>query len=126
MQSTSDTRYPKRGFGVARCSPDHHDSDGAIVLRPNGFSQPDYSVIDKDPDGQELAVGRIFRNHGLVGGGQPRFWGVEFFQRAGRAEPHQGQVDTLDEAKAAWRQCRDSADVPIHWPLTMRRESSNG
>jgi len=25
---------------------------GTIVLRPNGFSQPDYSVIYKDPDGR--------------------------------------------------------------------------
>jgi hypothetical protein len=48
----------------------------------------------------------------LVGGGRRWFWGVDFFHRQGRAEPHQGQVDTLDEAKAAWRKCWDSADVP--------------
>ena len=32
---------------------------GTIVLRPNEFTQPDYSVIYKDPDGRELTVGRI-------------------------------------------------------------------
>jgi hypothetical protein len=29
---------------------------GKIVLRPNEFSQPDYSVIYKDPDGRELTL----------------------------------------------------------------------
>jgi hypothetical protein len=82
---------------------------GQIVLRPNEFSQPDYCVIYKDPDGRELTVGRIFRNHGLAGGERPWFWGVDFFQRAGRAKLHQGQVNTLDEAKAAWRKCWDSS-----------------
>ena len=38
---------------------------GTIVLRPNDFSQPDYDAIYKDPDGRELTVGRIFRNHAL-------------------------------------------------------------
>lgn len=59
-------------------------------------------MIYKDPDGRELTVGRIFRNHGLAGGERPWF---DFFQRQGRAEPRQGQVDTLEEAKAAWRKC---------------------
>jgi hypothetical protein len=89
---------------------------GSIVLRPNGFSQPDYDVVYKDPDGRELTVGRIFRNHALVGGERSWFWGVDFFQRKGRAEPQQGQVDRLEEAKAAWRKCWDSADTPIRWP----------
>ena len=31
---------------------------GTIVLRPNEFTQPDYSVIYKDPDGRERTVGR--------------------------------------------------------------------
>ena len=44
---------------------------GTIVLRPNGFSQPDHDVIYKDPDGRELTVGRIFGNHGMVGGARP-------------------------------------------------------
>ena len=34
---------------------------GTIVWRANEFSQPDYSVIYKDPDGRELSVGRLFR-----------------------------------------------------------------
>jgi hypothetical protein len=67
---------------------------------PGEFSQPDYSVVYKDPDGMERTVGRIFRNHGLVGGERPWFWGVEFFQRGGRTEPHQGQVDTLEEGES--------------------------
>jgi hypothetical protein len=97
---------------------------GTIVLRPNDFGQPDYDVIYKDPDGRELTVGRIFRNHALVGGERPWFWGVEFFQRKGRAEPQQGQVDGLEEAKAAWRKCWDSADTPICWPPSMQRDAS--
>jgi hypothetical protein len=28
---------------------------GKIVLRPNDFSQPDFSVIYKDPDGRKKA-----------------------------------------------------------------------
>ena len=88
-----------------------------IVLRPNGFSQPDYDVIHKDPDGRERSVGRIFHGtSGTVGGATPWFWTVEHHQRRRRAAPHQGRCDTLDEAKAAWRRCWDSADVPIHWP----------
>ena len=89
---------------------------GTIVLRTNQFRQPDYSVIYTDPDGRKRVVGRIFRNHGMVGGGQPWFWGIDYFQRKGRSKPHQGQVDTLERAKAAWRRCWDSADVPINWP----------
>ena len=98
--------------------------DGTIVLRPNEFSQPDYSVIYKSPDGRQRVVGRIFRNHGLVGGGRPWFWGVDFFQTRGRTEPHYGQVDTLEEAKAAWRKCWDSADTSIHWPPSMQRANA--
>ena len=93
---------------------------GTIVLRPNEFSQPDYSVVYKDHDGREVTVGRIFRNDGLVGGERPWFWGVEFFQRQGRAEPHQGQVDTLEEAKAAWR------NVGIHRRRSIGRLRCSG
>ena len=32
-------------------------------------------------------------------------WTVEFHQRKGRAEPHQGHVLTEDEAKAQWKRC---------------------
>src|SRR5215213_8109323 len=89
---------------------------GAIVLRANEFSQPDYDVIYKDPDGRELGVGRIFRNDGMAG--RPWFWGLEFHQAQGRATPYYGQGETLEAAKAAWRQCWDSADT-LHWPAWM-------
>ena len=97
---------------------------GTIVRRPNDFSQPDYSVVYKDPDGRELIVGRIFKNHGLAGGTRPWFWGVEFHQAQGRAKPWDGQVETLEEAEAAWRKCWDSADLPIRWPPALRRPST--
>ena len=101
---------------------------GKIVLRPDdGFSQPDYSVIYKDPGGRELSVGRIYRDiTGTVGGAAPWFWAVEHHQRKGRAEPHQGRCDSLDEAKAAWRRCWDSTGTPIHWPPALRRKNSGG
>ena len=40
---------------------------------------------------------------------------MDFRQRKGRSEPHQGHVQTEDEAKAAWKRCWESADVPINW-----------
>ena len=99
---------------------------GAILLRPNEFTQPDYSVIYKDQDGRERIVGRIYHStSGTVGGAAPWFWTVQFHQRAGRAAPHQGRCDTLDEAKAAWRKCWDSADVPINWPPSMQRSGAD-
>lgn len=79
---------------------------GKIGLRPNEFSQPDYSVIYKDPDGRELSVGRIFRPT-LADNTPVWFWSVEFHPRKGRAEPHDGRCDSLDEATAAWRRCWD-------------------
>ena len=91
-----------------------------IFLRPNEFSQPNYSVIYRHDGGRELTVGRIFKNHGFTGGAQSWFWSVEFHQTQGRATPHNGQVETLEEAKAAWRKCWDSADVPINWPPSMQ------
>ena len=96
---------------------------GTIVLRPtNEFTQPDYSIVYKDPDGRALGVSRIYRDtSGTVGGATPWFWTMEHHQRQGRAEPHQGRCDSLDEAKAAWRRCRDSADMPLHWPPSTRR-----
>ncbi len=42
--------------------------DGTIVLRPNEFSQPDYSVIYKTWTDESARLGRIFSNDGLVGG----------------------------------------------------------
>ena len=102
-------------------APRTHDSypagmtlPGTIVLRPNEFSGQGYEIIYKDPnDGRELTVGRIFC---LGGDKQPWFWGITSSQRQGRAEPHQGHAETLDQATAAWRKCWDSADTPINWP----------
>jgi hypothetical protein len=90
---------------------------GTIVLRPNEFSGQGYEMVYKDPDGRELTVGRIFR---LAADERPWFWGVTSSQRRGRAAPHQGHGATLEEATAAWRNCWDSADVPIHWPPSMQ------
>jgi len=98
----------------------------AIFLWPNEFSQPDYSVIYRHDGGRELHVGRIFKGHGFVGGGGSWFWGVEFHQAQGRALPFYGQVDTLEDAKAAWRKCWDSADVPIKWPPNVETAWTNG
>ena len=99
---------------------------GAIVLRPNELTQPDYSVIYKDPDGRERSVGRIFLDNAMVSGQTPWFWSVEFHQRRGRTEPHQGQADDLEAAKAAWRKCWDSAETPIHWPPALQRKPMRG
>ena len=103
------------------------DSLQMIFLRPNGLGSPDdYSEWYRHGDGRELSVGRIFLNNALVGGQTPWFWSVEFHQRRWRAEPHQGQADDLESAKAAWRKCWDSADTPIHWPPSKRQEGSHG
>jgi hypothetical protein len=45
-------------------------------------------VIYKDGGGRELTIGRISAISGMIGGERPWFWGVDFFQRAGRAQPH--------------------------------------
>jgi hypothetical protein len=90
---------------------------GTILLQPNEFTQPDYSIVHKDPDGRALEIGRIYRDTtGTVNRAKPWFWMVEHHQRRGRAGPHQGRCDSLEEAKAAWCKCWDSADTPIHWP----------
>src|SRR5688500_2072161 len=75
------------------------------------------------PDGRERDIGRMYRDTtGTVGGASP-WWSIT--NVGGRAEPHQGRCDTLEEAKAAWRRCWDSAETPIHWPPSMQRDSSN-
>ena len=88
-----------------------------IVLRAHDRSD-DYSVIWKEPD-RECYVGRIFHDPNGVSGNDGKrewFWTVDFSQRKGRTEPHQGRADSVEEAKAAWRRCWDSAAVPINWP----------
>src|SRR4051812_22199758 len=92
--------------------------EGKVVLRKGKtIHGPDYSVVFRTPDGRELHVGRIFYNPiAQVGGATPWFWSVEFHHRKGRGEPYDGLCDTEAEAKAAWRKCWGSADVPINWP----------
>ena len=83
---------------------------------------PDYSVMFKAPEGRELHVGRIFYGPTARAGtdGEPWFWSVEFHQRRGRTEPHQGICEGEALAKEQWRKCWDSADVPINWPPALR------
>lgn len=90
-----------------------------IVLRTNDFhtdQAADYSVIWKDPDGRERKVGRIFHDpNGTAWGGPQWFWGVDFHQWKGRAQPYSGRAVDLKEAQTKWRRCWDSADVPVKW-----------
>ena len=93
----------------------------ALLIRPNEFSPTDFSVVWRDPDGRELHVGRIFFNANT--GGIPRpswLWTVEYHQRKGRTEPHQGFAGDREAAMVAFKACWDSADVPIHWPPGWR------
>jgi hypothetical protein len=59
------------------------------------------------------AVGRIFlaTKTGLIEQ-PPWMWSVQWFQRRGRAEPHQGRADTFEAALAAFKRCWTSADLP--------------
>ena len=92
-----------------------------LFLRRSDSDMPDYSVMYRADDGRELHVGRIFKPDAIKG--LPWMWTVEFHQRKGRAEPHQGHVLTEDEAKAAWKRCWESADVPIRWPPSLAKPS---
>jgi hypothetical protein len=87
-----------------------------VMRRKTWGGMDDYSMVYHDADGRELTVGCIFKNHGLAGDERPWLWSIEHRQRSGRAEPHHGQVDTLEEARAAWRKCWESAKVEINWP----------
>jgi len=83
----------------------------------------DYSVAFKAADGRELYVGRIFYDPTARAGmdGDPWFWAVEFHQRPGRSQPHQGICEGEAAAKEAWCKCWESADVPIRWPPSLSR-----
>ena len=59
-----------------------------IFLRRSDSDMPDYSVMYRADDGREMYVGRIFKPNAIKG--LPWMWTVEFHQRKGRAEPHQG------------------------------------
>jgi len=82
-----------------------------LFFNRSDSATPGYLVFYRADDGRELYVGRIFKSDGL-----PWMWSVEFHQRKGRAEPHQGHVVTEDEARAAFKHYWESADVPINWP----------
>ncbi len=88
-----------------------------LVFPRSDSNVPGYSVMYCADDGHELYVGRIFKLDAIEG--LPWMWTVDFHQRKGRAEPHEGHVQTEDEAKAAWKRCWESADVPIRWPPTF-------
>ena len=92
-----------------------------LFLRRRDSDMPDYWVMYRADDGRELCVGRIFKPDAVKG--LPWMWTVDFHQRQGRAEPHQGHVLTEDEAKAAWKRCWESADVPIRWPPSLAKPS---
>ena len=102
----------------------------ALRLRPvtifrrrnQDFSSDDFSVIYRHGDGRELYVGRIFRTNTARSDGRELWlWTVEFHHRQGRTPPHDGQEENIERAEIAWRRCWDSADMPIHWPPSMRR-----
>jgi hypothetical protein len=94
-----------------------------LTIAPNEFTQPDYSVFYTAPDGRKLEVGRIFRASAGASHETPWFWSVVFQQRDGRAAPHQGYVADFQTAKASWKRCWESADVPIEWPPALRTTS---
>lgn len=84
-----------------------------IVLRRNNLAQPDYDVVNKQPDGRERCVGRIFLSNPGAYDSCPWLWIVEFRHRSSRAEPHQGRSETLQQAMEACRKCWESADELI-------------
>jgi hypothetical protein len=87
-----------------------------LTIAPNEFTQPDFEVFYTAPDGRKLSVGRIFHASAGTAKETPWFWSVEFHQRDKRTPPYQGYVADFETAKAAWKHCWESADVPIEWP----------
>lgn len=78
-----------------------------LTLRPNEFTQPDFSVVWRDEEGRTKVVGRIYQ--AWPGGTADYwFWSVDFFHRKGRAEPHQGRAESEALVRAAWKACWDS------------------
>ena len=95
-----------------------------LTIGPNDFPQPDYTVRFKADDGRQINVGRIFRASAGVPMETPWVWTVEFHQRKGRTAPHDGHAPNLDAAKAAWKRCWESADVPVSWgPLLQAHKA---
>ena len=71
----------------------------------------DYSVVFKAHDGRELHVGRIFYDPTARAArqGEPWCWSVEFHQRKGRTEPHQGICEGEVAAKQAWNRRKSAS-----------------
>lgn len=91
-----------------------------LTIAPNEFTQPDYSEFYTAPDGRKVEVGRIFKASAGASQETPWFWSVAFQQRDGRSAPYQGYVTDFETAKAEWKRCWESADVPIEWPPALR------
>jgi hypothetical protein len=87
-----------------------------LFIRPNEFTQPDYTVTFRANDGRAITVGRIFHASAGVPKETPWTWTVEFHQRKGRAEPYQGYTASFEEATVAWKRCWYSGVPPINWP----------
>jgi hypothetical protein len=81
-----------------------------LVIGPNAFTQPDYTVTYVDGD-RRRKVGRNFYGPASSPEGTPWVWTVEWHQREGRTPPGQGNAATEGEAKAAWKLCWESAGV---------------
>jgi hypothetical protein len=96
----------------------------SLIIEPSEFSQPDFAVTWREADGRAVRVGRISRANAGAPDGTPWVWTIDLFQRAGRAEPHQGHAASEDEARAKWQEHWDSADVPVRWPPV--RPASSG
>lgn len=64
----------------------------------------------REPNGRELHAGRIYYGVVVSTDAATRWlWSVYGEHRRGRQAPHDGVVGSLDEAKAAFRRCWDSA-----------------
>jgi hypothetical protein len=83
-----------------------------LLLRRSDFSQPDYSVLCRDADGQEYDVGRIYFSVAMSTDTARRWWwGVYGPYRKSRQPPYEGLAQSLIEARAAFRRCWDS-EIP--------------
>ena len=50
---------------------------------------------------------------------------MQFQQCDGRAAPHDGYAASEEEAKAAWKRCWDSGNLPINWPPSLANVTSS-
>lgn len=93
-----------------------------LFYKPSDIGENHFAVIWHEGDGRSHTAGHIYysRSTGMTGR-PPWFWSIDWFQRAGRAEPYQGHAETFEEALAAHKRCWNSADVPFRWPPSMQR-----